>query len=533
MTVTRKIALAVTVFVLCAAAVMQINAGYAGDKDWLLLAAREWLGGRELDVEVIEVNPPLIVWLYAIPVWVSLHYGFLKDYMVLALMGLLLSGLSVYTCLRLIRLHPAFDGNAQRQFDFALMLALLFIFFTSPVYFCDRDHLFWILIFPYLLRFMPGLARVRITSPITLGISLLAALGFCIKPHTLIVFAILQALVMRRERSMNILMSIENRIIYAAALLYFACVLLFVPEYIHVIMPMAFATYSAFSRRLMGIFYCIFASVLAGVCFADFRLRYTSPYRADVFYFIGTNVAFLFYALAGNGWGYTYHPLLGTLLFITYWLYLEYGWLARDYREQEAAARQFKFGMRACTLSLFCNACYMLYNMAVFFSEPARDWSAEFIKNQPYVEYIEAHHIPSFGAFSEDFHKWPSLARLTGAAFETRYNALWMVPELAQERKKYGEIPASHQWIMQNVGRGLADDLTRRKPSIVFTDSSPQFFGYDFAIDLPEFFSGVAEFKKAWSHYRYLLTIDRCKAENHSDNRSYSGCRYAIYGRVP
>src|SRR5271165_5291286 len=38
------------------------------DIAWLLYVARRWLAGRELYVDVIEVNPPLIIWLSAIPV---------------------------------------------------------------------------------------------------------------------------------------------------------------------------------------------------------------------------------------------------------------------------------------------------------------------------------------------------------------------------------------------------------------------------------------------------------------------------------
>src|ERR1700739_4588515 len=38
------------------------------DIAWLLYVARRWLAGRELYVDVVEVNPPLIIWLSAIPV---------------------------------------------------------------------------------------------------------------------------------------------------------------------------------------------------------------------------------------------------------------------------------------------------------------------------------------------------------------------------------------------------------------------------------------------------------------------------------
>ncbi len=38
------------------------------DIAWLLYVARRWMAGRALYVDVVEVNPPLIVWLSAVPI---------------------------------------------------------------------------------------------------------------------------------------------------------------------------------------------------------------------------------------------------------------------------------------------------------------------------------------------------------------------------------------------------------------------------------------------------------------------------------
>ena len=37
------------------------------DIAWLLYVARRWMAGKELYVDVIEINPPLIVWISGIP----------------------------------------------------------------------------------------------------------------------------------------------------------------------------------------------------------------------------------------------------------------------------------------------------------------------------------------------------------------------------------------------------------------------------------------------------------------------------------
>src|SRR5271163_782566 len=41
------------------------------DIAWLLYVARRWMAGRELYVDVVEVNPPLIVWISAVPLEIA------------------------------------------------------------------------------------------------------------------------------------------------------------------------------------------------------------------------------------------------------------------------------------------------------------------------------------------------------------------------------------------------------------------------------------------------------------------------------
>src|SRR5215467_6781508 len=50
------------------------------DVAWLLYVARRWLAGRELYVDVVEVNPPLIVWVSAIPIQLASVLGIDAQY---------------------------------------------------------------------------------------------------------------------------------------------------------------------------------------------------------------------------------------------------------------------------------------------------------------------------------------------------------------------------------------------------------------------------------------------------------------------
>src|ERR1700745_1227701 len=45
------------------------------DIAWLLYVAQQWLAGRQLYIDLIEVNPPMIVWILALPVALSTALG--------------------------------------------------------------------------------------------------------------------------------------------------------------------------------------------------------------------------------------------------------------------------------------------------------------------------------------------------------------------------------------------------------------------------------------------------------------------------
>src|SRR5690348_9456641 len=66
---------AISLFLLLAATAIVMFAALRSplkdDIAWLLYVAHRWLAGRELYVDVIEVNPPLIVWISAIPLTVA------------------------------------------------------------------------------------------------------------------------------------------------------------------------------------------------------------------------------------------------------------------------------------------------------------------------------------------------------------------------------------------------------------------------------------------------------------------------------
>lgn len=204
---THTIIFAVVLILLSVMAIMHFHRGDRGDKAWKLEATQELYAGKKLYTDIFEMNPPSQFWLYSIPVYLSSHFPPLKDYHFLVLMGMLTVSYVVYICSRLMALHPMFMDDKRKKMELCLLLATVLVTFQYPVYFFDREHIFFVLILPYIFRFMPSLARAPVPPTLSMIIGLLAGVGFCIKPHCLIVFAGIQLMYFWRERSLAILRS--------------------------------------------------------------------------------------------------------------------------------------------------------------------------------------------------------------------------------------------------------------------------------------------------------------------------------------
>jgi hypothetical protein len=229
MRAVRTILAAVAVMLIGLSVYVHFKIGFWGDQDWELLVAHTLLAGKKLYVDQFPVNPPLIFYLYTLPAALAQYVPFVQDYQALVLLGLCAIALVIALCVRLITLHPAFAGNRRKQTEFVLLLCFLLIFRIASAFFGDREHIFLVLTFPYLLRWMPSLGRIPLSLRFRVLIGLLAGIGFFIKPHCLLLFAGLQLICLLRKDRPRILFSIENCIIYAFGALYLLGIWVFTP----------------------------------------------------------------------------------------------------------------------------------------------------------------------------------------------------------------------------------------------------------------------------------------------------------------
>lgn len=491
------------------------RSGEVGARLWLLYAARSWLEGKALYGDLFEVNPPLILWLYAIPARLSLATG-LDASRILVALGFALAALASAVSLRVLRAHPAFAD--AKESALLLGFAFLFVAVPNPDNFADRESLFVMLVFPYLLRFMPSLAEATYPRPLRWLVGLMAAVGFCIKPHCLLALAAVQAARLVQARSPGALARLETGIVVAGIGLYIALIFLLTPDYVRIVLPMALATYAAFSHRLESLLPLTAIAVTIAIAFADVR-RDVSPFRRDIPYHLLLCTAMALYAVANNGWAYTYYPLTAMSLFTVGWVGLEFRFLSR----RDGSQRRYVTGQRAACAALALYLAFFSLRDAVVL---ASDCGAACEGESVFALALKRHGSRSFGTITTNFLPWPPLALTPGIAWDTRFNQLWMLPKFFLSGPDFA---ARNAWVLNYVANAYAQDLDTRRPGVVFVNHGIALVPGR-TLDLPGYLSAVPAFRKSWDAYRLAETIDACDKDDAYD--AWLACRYDVFVRM-
>lgn len=514
--------------VIAVVAYMQFLMGGDGDKNWLLVVAHKVIAGERLYRDILETNPPFIVWLYTIPAGLERMTSISDIYWLVALQ-LALIGYTLHLCDKVLSFHTLFGQPAQRRWH-GLLLAAILILWANSIYFGDREHIFITCVFPYLLRWMPGVDKDALPRRLRLRVGLLAAVGFCIKPHTVIFACAVALIVLWRKKTLQALFVLEHGLIVGGGFVYLLLVWRLYPDYFSLVLPMELATYSAYRNTNASVFLYMPAFLSFVVAFSEFRVRRSSPFHADILYLMALVAAGVGYALANNGWLYTLYPLNSMVLWSVYWMWREYRWLMAHTDSRSLVRWNLRNGVIACGIVMILNIAGALFPYGVmWFSPPSAPSTQGKLLNR-LTQIMEERHVTSFGAVPISSYLWPRLVHATHIPFVTRFHHLWMLPRwiLAEEefRKKNG-------WIITYITDAYVQDLSHNRPQILFVDSSPHFGSTGKAFDVLALLKEAPAFRTAFADYRFAERVDYCDEEDVMwQQKLQSICRYDVYERI-
>ena len=294
------------------------------DVAWFFYLADRMLDGERLYRDVVEVNPPLIVWLNlpvaalgrAAAVPMELVYG-------AALLGLI--GVSLALAGRLLPDEGPWPAPGARHA--ALLLGLVVLLPLAGKDFGEREHLLLILTLPYTLLVI---ARAGGRSPgraLALGVGVMAGVGFTLKPYFLPLWLALEAYLVRARPSPPPWRRPEAVAVVGVALLYGAAVLLFTPEYFDLARMFGRLYWSYLRGPLWLTALLGEGSALPLLALLAFAVLYRRDPGGHVWRVlaIAVGAAVLSALLQGKGWRYHFYPAMGYGLL----LLAAMGWGAR------------------------------------------------------------------------------------------------------------------------------------------------------------------------------------------------------------
>ena len=472
------------------------------DVAWLLYVARKWLSGQRLYEDLVEVNPPLIIWLYAIPAWIAGLLGVQPKWVASPFFAALMLGSAWWTAALL-------EGRAaiftRRLPVFAAIATLLLL--LPGVEFGQREHLLAASVLPYLVLFVRGLEGEKEPRWTAIGVGVLAGLGCALKPSYAIAFVLMElAGAMRGHR----LFRAASVSFASATLLYGAAVVTFCPAFLTKAVPLALALYGGTdtpvwqiiweSRRLL-----IGQSVVLALYWINREaLHRKSPFLrhlvlALTVFAVGATISYL-----SQGKNWFYHQLPATtaiVLALLVWLAVLLSW-------RDLPRRRVLLSAPLLALSLV--------DFTVAGYERMRPWVEAAVEPNQSTEVqlariIKHEKARTYIAFSEWIALGFPVVDDAGVTWASRFDSMWALKgELWRARQDGG---APKDWPIRDW---VVKDFVANCPDIAVVDTKS---GVNYVGVL---IGSSPEFATAWSHYREIAMIGRLRVLKH-DTASCTG----------
>ncbi len=488
------------------------------DIAWLLYVAEQWLRGRQLYVDLVEVNPPLIVWFCAVPVALADALGVSAKFVALPLFIAVVLGCAWWAAGLARRATGPFS---DRLTLFCLIGAVLLLIPGGE--FGQREHLLVAAALPYLALVARELAGLQPARRQAILAGLIAALGCALKPRYVVAFGLVEITVLSLgwRQGLRVLRPRPAPLAAAVTLgVYGAAVLLLEPAFLRDAVPMAFALYGGtdtpfgdllFDSRIM-----LFAIAVGLVLLATRPARDEDRRQVIVLLAFAAGAALVCF-LQGKNWFYHRIPAHVTaILALAAWAAprLREGGFRRDGRIDWRRAAPVLLALVAVL-----PPAWSAYERL----RPRLDLALErrITVEEKLVDLLKREHATSYLALSEWMALGFPVVNNAGVAWGSRFDSMWALHGELWRTAQDGRAPA--QW---PVGRWVAQDFLAACPDIVVVDRRSPDVDYVGILSRAD-----RDFVRLWSMYQRIATFDGLQVFRRSAQRPASGCGPVGSGR--
>ncbi len=489
--------------------VTAIRSPLKDDVAWLLYVARKWLGGQRLYEDLVEVNPPLIIWIYAIPAAVANWLGAPPRLVASPFFAACVLG-SAWWSATLLQGRAAIF--ARRLPVFGVLGAALIV--LPGIEFGQREHLLVIAVLPYLILFareLEGEPEPRFTA---IAAGVLGGLGCALKPTYALALVLLELTAVMRGRRV---LRIGSLSAFVAMLAYGVGVVLFCPAFLEKAVPLALSLYGGTDtpwwQLLIDCRRLLFGqAIVLALCWSSRSpLARRWPFLRHLLFAllafaIGASVVFV---LQGKNW--FYHRLPATIITVLALLL----WIAAVLHPMLAQKR-----FRLPSMSIFRLALPMAAVLVALFQFA----QADYVRLKPWIEaavepdlstevkleqLIRKQHARTYIAFSEWIGLGFPVVNNTGVTWASRFDSMWALKGELWRARQDGAAP--REW---PIRRWVARDFIAGCPDLAVVDSRG---GINWIAVLV---ASEPDFAEAWSHYQEIAAFDGLRILQHDD----AGC---------
>ena len=462
------------------------------DIAWLLYVARRWLAGRELYVDVVEVNPPLIVWISAIPLEIARWLDVGAQFVAMPVFVALVLGCAWWAA-SLLRARGGIF--AQRLPVFAAIGSALLILPAADL--GQREHLLIAAFLPYLVLFANSLDSRRplvggqpldgrgalVTAWLVAGG--LAGLGCALKPRYCAVFALLECLALTRGlRPWRVMPFAAG----ATLVIYAGLVAILCPAYLKRAVPMALALYGATDVPFLTLL-ADSALLLSGQAVAIgllwLRRRslpdYTLMLTLVIFAATSTVICFV----DGKDWYYHRLPAtVATVLALLLWTATELG--------QRRSIIRWPLVVAGLAVAVFCGSSIVMLEPELTAAVEPKQTTVDRLE-----QIIRAEHARTYLAFSEWIALGFPVVNETGVAWASRFDSMWALK--GEVWRARFDPAVAKEW---PIARWVAHDFIAGCPDIAVVDTR-ETTKYITVLNAAD-----PAFARVWTRYRPIASFD-------------------------
>jgi hypothetical protein len=477
------------------------------DAAWWLTVADEMRRGGELYATIIEVNPPLIAYLSMAPLFLA-QVTRLPIEVVFEACVLGVAGAS------LIATWWLTSDVAERGFVLALVGAELLAFLGTPgVDFGQREHLMLMLVTPYVILIWRRLSGYPVRWPAAVLAGVAGAVGFCLKPHFILVWLALEAWSRfgHRGKARRPGRRIEAWLVAGLGLVYLVFILVRYPAYITLLRE-GRELYASFARQPLFVLLGSAVVVPMGLAALTSTQRAgPSGLLARVWLIVAVS-AFALMVVQRKGWTYHEYPALASTIIVAVLLGVDVvssndSWIGDQDR-------------RLVSVFATCLATALVLPLSLWAQTPQQKWRRDVITaREPFLSQLAPG--TSLVMFTDLMEDAFPLVELTGVRWASPFPAIWWVRSLYSGDAARPDLrpPAAMLGVERRFNEALIGRMEVVRPDYVLVDRgrSNVFGGEPFPF--VRYFGQFPAFRDLWSQYELAGSLDRFEVWRRADSQ--------------